>query len=139
LDVMAAQWAADLRGDGLTAATVSARIRRGQLLRDAPELVLPYLVRDDAHSYPDARRAAGEERMFLASGGAAVENLLIALAAEGLGSAWVGSTLFCPDLVRAELDVPASWEPLGAVAVGYPEAAPADRAARPLDAFVLER
>jgi len=46
--------------------------------------------------------------------------LLVALAVRGVGSCWVGSTIFAADLVRAELDLPSDWEPLGAVAIGHP-------------------
>jgi coenzyme F420-0:L-glutamate ligase/coenzyme F420-1:gamma-L-glutamate ligase len=41
------------------------------------------------------------------------------LAVRGLGSCWIGSTIFAADLVRAELELPPDWEPLGAIAVGY--------------------
>ncbi|PRC42512.1 coenzyme F420-0:L-glutamate ligase, partial [Mycobacterium sp. ITM-2017-0098] len=36
-----------------------------------------------------------------------------------------GSTIFAPDLVRAALDLPADWEPLGAIAIGYSADGPA--------------
>lgn len=48
-----------------------------------------------------------------------MQALLVALAVRGLGSCWIGSTIFAADLVRAELRLPADWEPLGAIAIGY--------------------
>lgn len=120
LDAMAQAWRADLRRDGLTEDRIERRVRRGELLYDAPEVLVPLAVPDGAHAYPDARRQTAEEAMFTVAAGAAVQGLLVALAAEGLGSCWVGSTLFCPDLVRAELALPADWRPLGAIAIGYP-------------------
>ena len=120
LDAMAQAWRADLRRDGLTEDQIELRMRRGDILHDAPEVLVPFAVPDGAHTYPDARRQAAEEAMFTVAAGAAVQGLLVALAAEGLGSCWVGSTLFCPDLVRAELTLPVGWRPLGAIAVGHP-------------------
>ena len=58
--------------------------------------------------------------MFTVAVGAAVQALLVALAVRGVGSCWIGSTIFTADLVRHELDLPADWEPLGAIAIGYP-------------------
>ena len=120
LDEMAHAWRADLRRDGLSEERIERRIRRGRLLYDAPEVLVPCAVLDSAHAYPDPRRQAAEEAMFTVAAAAAVQSLLVALAAEGLGSCWVSSTLFCPDLVRSELSLPALWRPLGAIAVGYP-------------------
>ena len=120
LDAMAARWRAELEADGRPPDEVARRMRRGDLLRRAPELVLPFRTGAGMHTYPDPVRQAGERTMFTVAGGAAVQSLLVALAAEGLGSCWVGSTIFAPDVVRAVLDLPPDWEPLGAVAVGVP-------------------
>ncbi len=59
--------------------------------------------------------------MFTVAVGAAVQALLVALAVRGVGSCWIGSTIFAADLVRDELALAADWEPLGAIAIGYPE------------------
>jgi len=120
LEEMRAAWRSDLRGDDFTADQIDRRVARGDLLYGATEIVLPFLVPDGMHTYPDARRNAAEHTMFTVAAGGAVQALLVALAAEGIGSCWVSSTIFAADVVRSVLDLPADWEPLGAVAVGHP-------------------
>lgn len=139
LDAMLAAWVEDLRRDGFTDEQVARRTGRGAVLRGAPLLVVPCLVRDGMHDYPDERRSAAEREMFVVAVGAAVQNLLVALAVEGLGSAWVSSTMFCRDVVRDVLDLPGDWDPMGAVAVGRAAGAPADRPPRDPADFVVER
>src|SRR6185437_14978505 len=107
--------------------SVERRVGRGQILYDAPELVIPFMVPDGAHSYPDEARTAAEHTMFTVAVGAAVQALLVALAVRGLGSCWIGSTIFAAELVRAELSLPADWEPLGAIAIGYADEPPGPR------------
>ncbi len=140
LDAMKDRWRADLLGDGRAAAAVERRVARGQILFDAPEVVIPFMVPDGAHTYPDAARTAAEHAMFTVAAGAAVQALLVALAVRGVGSCWIGSTIFAADLVRAQLDLPADWEPLGAIAIGHPEGGPsAPRAPVGTDGLLVER
>jgi coenzyme F420-0:L-glutamate ligase/coenzyme F420-1:gamma-L-glutamate ligase len=139
LDAMREAWIADLRRDGFTEEQIARRIRRGEPLRQAPLIVVPCLVTGAAHEYPDQRRSRAEQAMFTVSMGAAVQNLLIALAVDGLGSAWISSTLFCQDVAAQAMDLPAGWRPMGAIAVGHP--AEQARARQPRDPgdFILER
>ncbi|MBC2640520.1 MULTISPECIES: coenzyme F420-0:L-glutamate ligase [unclassified Rhodococcus (in: high G+C Gram-positive bacteria)] len=120
LSRMAEQWRGDLTSDGLSADAVQARVARGNILWDAPEVIVPFCVPDGAHDYPDPRRRAAEATMFTVAVGAAVQGLLVSLATKGIGSCWIGSTIFAADTVRDVLDLPADWHPLGAIAVGHP-------------------
>lgn len=139
LDAMRDAWIADLRADGRPEESIARRIRRGDVLRNAPYLIVPCLVTDGAHHYGDPRRDAAEREMFVVAAGAGVQNLLVALAGERLGSAWVSSTMFCRDVVRDVLGLPDDWDPMGAVAVGRPAAAPKERPARQAAAFIEVR
>ncbi|GAA3189914.1 coenzyme F420-0:L-glutamate ligase [Streptomyces virens] len=139
LDAMRDAWIADLRRDGKTEESIARRVRRGDVLRNAPCLVVPCLVMDGAHTYGDARRDGAEREMFVVAAGAGVQNFLVALAGERLGSAWVSSTMFCRDVVREVLDLPAHWDPMGAVAVGHPAEEPRPRPERDAGAFIEVR
>ncbi|MFE7901627.1 coenzyme F420-0:L-glutamate ligase [Streptomyces sp. NPDC057424] len=139
LDAMRDAWIADLRRDGKTEESIAKRVRRGDVLRNAPCLVVPCLVMDGSHTYGDPRRDGAEREMFVVAAGAGVQNLLVALAGERLGSAWVSSTMFCRDVVREVLDLPADWDPMGAVAVGHPAEEPRSRPDRDAGAFIEVR
>jgi coenzyme F420-0:L-glutamate ligase/coenzyme F420-1:gamma-L-glutamate ligase len=137
LDDMLAAWTADLRGDGFTEEQIARRVRRGEPLRRAPLIIVPCLVADAAHPYPDQRRSAAERAMFLVAIGASVGNLLVALAVEGLGSCWVSRTLFCSEAAAGSLGLPPGWEPMGAVGVGHPAAPPRPRPDRDPESFLM--
>lgn len=120
LAAMREKWRADLAADGLSTERIDRRIGRGDILVDAPEVVIPFCVPDGAHDYPDETRTAAESTMFTVAVGAAVQGLLVSLATKGIGSCWIGSTIFAPDVVRAELALEPEWAPLGAIAIGHP-------------------
>jgi coenzyme F420-0:L-glutamate ligase/coenzyme F420-1:gamma-L-glutamate ligase len=139
LDAMLEQWIEDLRADGFSEAAIIRRTRRGDVLRGAPVLLVPCLTMEGSHTYPDGRRNGFEREMFLVSTGAAIENLLVTLAVEGLGSAWISSSMFCRPTVRRVLDLPAHWDPMGCVAVGHPAGPAPARAPRQVEGFLLRR
>lgn len=139
LDAMKDAWRADLAGDGKPADAVERRVGRGQILYDAPEVIIPFLAPEGAHSYPDPVRTEAEHTMFTVAVGAAVQGLLVGLAVRGVGSCWIGSTIFAPDLVRRTLELPSDWEPLGAVAIGYPPEPPEPRDPAPVGDLLVRR
>jgi coenzyme F420-0:L-glutamate ligase/coenzyme F420-1:gamma-L-glutamate ligase len=134
---MLAAWTADLRGDGFTEEQIGRRVRRGEPLRRAPLIIVPCLAAEAAHAYPDQRRSAAERTMFVVAVGAAVQNLLVALAVEGLGSCWVSSTLFCPQVAADSVGLPPGWEPMGAIGVGHAASAPPERPPRDPARFLI--
>ena len=139
LDAMLTAWIDDLRRDGFTEEQIARRTRRGLPLRDAPLIAIPCLETSAAHDYPDERRSRAERDMFTVSMGAAVQNFLVALAVENLGSAWISSTLFCQDVAARALDLPPGWLPMGAVAIGHAATPPSPRPPRDPAAFTVTR
>ncbi|MFW3474721.1 coenzyme F420-0:L-glutamate ligase [Streptomyces microflavus] len=139
LDAMRDAWIEDLRRDGKSEESIAKRVRRGDVLRNAPYLAVPCLVMDGSHTYGDVRRDTAEREMFVVAAGAGVQNFLVALAGERLGSAWVSSTMFCRSVVREVLALPESWDPLGAVAVGHAVGVARERAVRDAEDFLTVR
>ena len=139
LDAMRSAWEHDLTTiDGKSEDEVERRVARGNILRTAPVVVVPFIdLATGAHTYPDDRRNAAERDLFMVAGGACVENLLIRLAAEGLGSAWISSTIFAPQIVRAHFGLGDRMIPLGAVAVGVPAQPAKDRPPRRAEDYII--
>ncbi len=66
--------------------------------------------------------ATSDDLSALSAGGAAVQAVVVALAAEGLAVHLDDAPTRCPVVVRTVLDLPDGWEPLAAIGVGHPEA-----------------
>ena len=114
------QWRADLTGDGRPPTPSSAASAAARSSTTHPNWSSRSWFPTARTPTPMPQRTAAEHTMFTVAVGAAVQALLVALAVRGVGSCWIGSTIFAADLVRVELDLPADWEPLGAIAIGYP-------------------
>lgn len=67
----------------------------------------------------------------------AMEHLVLAAAAEGLGTCWIGA--FKPDVLREVLALPAELEPVALTPLGYPDQEPHATPRKPLDEIVEYR
>lgn len=118
---MGKQLQQDLAADGVPAHLIEQDANRSyQRLTNAPLLILLCLSMAEMDSYPDEKRNRNEWVMAVQSTAMAGQNLLLAAEALGLAACWMCAPLFCPDLVREVLALPADWQPQGLVTVGYP-------------------
>src|SRR5262250_3090251 len=83
---MARRWRRDLEALGTTPAAIEVEIRFSlKRFGQAPLLILVGYTMEHMDVYPDATRRAAERAMAVQSAAAAVQNLLLAAAANGLG------------------------------------------------------
>ena len=139
LTAMGDRWVIDLQNtDGVVEDSIQRRVARGDILYTAPVIILAFIdLASGSHKYADKARTAAERDMFMVAGGAAVQNLMITLAADEVGSAWISSTMFCADVVNSVLQLPTSYQPLGALAVGHAAIQPSQRDERTVGAFMI--
>lgn len=139
-DAMRVQWERDLEGDGLSPEEVERRIGRPyRRTLEAPAGIVVCRVGEGLDAYPDPVRQAAEAAMATQAIGAAVQNLLLTAAEDGLGANWICAPLFCGDVVRDALDLPADWEPQVLVLVGEPAVTPKLRVRRPVQDVITWR
>lgn len=100
-----------------------------RLLSRAPALILAALSYADLDQYEAGAKQANEWMMAEHSLGGALQNLMLALAARGVGSVWRCAPLFCPETAREALDLPADWTPRALIVAGYPAQQPEAREA----------
>jgi len=66
----------------------------------------------------------------------AMDHLILAATAEGLGTCWVGA--FDPEAAREGLGLPAGVEPIAFTPLGYPADTPRTKRRKPMEALVFE-
>lgn len=136
-EAMAARWERDLRRGAVVEPVIRAHLRLSvRQFTQAPVLILPCLTMAEMDVYPDRRRRTAERVMGIQSVAAAVENLLLGAAGEGLGACWHCAPLFCQDVVRRVLRLPRDWEPQALVTIGYPGHNPPRPPRKPLEDVV---
>src|SRR5262249_46451466 len=135
---MGDEWRHTLELDGEPPEVIQLRLERSQeRIRRAPALVLACLYLEDLDRYPDADRQRAEEVMAIQSVGAALQNVLLAAYTVGLDCGWMCAPLFCPDTVRAALDLDVALIPHALITVGYAAQEPKRRPHRPVDELVV--
>lgn len=122
---MAAAWRADMTKDD-----VDAEVRENmaqdsvERVARAPVLVVACLTMKDMDKYADELRQRCERDLAVQSLGAAVQNMLLAAHAKGLGACWFSAPSFCKETVRKVLKMPKDVEPQALIALGYPAEKP---------------
>jgi F420 biosynthesis protein FbiB-like protein len=137
---MADRLRADRLADGDALEAVEADAARSQArITGAPVVVAVCLTLADMDAYPDARRQNAEYLMAVQSVAMAVQNLLLAAQAEGLGACWMCAPLFCSEAVVGALGLPAEWQAQALVTLGFPGSAGKPAIRRPLAEVVVAR
>jgi coenzyme F420-0:L-glutamate ligase / coenzyme F420-1:gamma-L-glutamate ligase len=122
-EAMAKSWAADMAKDSIK---IDKEMRNSKVERfsAAPTLILACSTIEDMNIFPDKNRQSIERDLALQSLGAAMQNLLLAIHAKGLGACWFCAPAFCKQTVRTSLNIPEGVEPQALVALGYPAEKP---------------
>jgi coenzyme F420-0:L-glutamate ligase / coenzyme F420-1:gamma-L-glutamate ligase len=111
----------DRSRDGDATALIEQDVARSiARITGAPVGIVVCLTMEEMDTYPDARRAAAEHQMAVQGTAMAMQNLLLAAHAAGLGASVMCAPLFCPDVVRAALALPPQWEPQSLITFGFP-------------------
>ena len=119
-DAMGDRLRTDRLRDGDPAEEVDRDVARSHdRITAAPAVIIACLSMADMDRYPDNRRATFERTMAIQSVAASLENMLLTATALGLGACWMCAPLFCPDVVRAALDLPDDWEAQALLTIGY--------------------
>jgi coenzyme F420-0:L-glutamate ligase / coenzyme F420-1:gamma-L-glutamate ligase len=127
----------DRRADGDDPDNIERDVARSHArITEAPLAILVCLDTGDMDAYPDERRRTAEHVMAIQSTAMAMQNILLAAHAEGLGACVMCAPLFCAGTVAAALDLPDGWEPQSLVTIGPPASGPKDRPRLPLEKII---
>ena len=136
-DAMAQAWLEELEKEHVPKNTRWATVNRSvQRFTTAPVLIVACLTLEDMQKYPDVERQNIERDLAVQSLGAAIQTLLLAAYAEGLGSCWYCAPNFCKPAVQDALWIPETVEPQAIITLGYADEEPKVPERNPVDAYV---
>lgn len=72
---------------------------------------------------------------YLVDCGIALQNLVLAACAQGLGTCWMG--IFEENMIKAGFDIPDPWRVVAVTPLGYPDQEPKPRPRKPLSELVF--
>ena len=137
-DAMAETWRDQLALDGQDAGIIVLRLQKSrERMLEASLLIVPCLFLDELDAYPDPERQEAERLMAIQSIGAAIQNALLSLYANGIDAGWMCAPLFCPDVVRDALGLDQRLIPHAMLPVGYAAKEPVRRPRLPVDDLIV--
>jgi len=107
-------------------------------ITSAAAAIVAFLTLEDMDVYPDPKRARAEELMAVQGVAMAVQNILVAAHAEGLGACWMCAPLFCQEEVGAALGVPSHWQAQALLTLGVPASKGKPPVRRPVDEVLFK-
>lgn len=126
--------------DGDEVAEVEADVTRSYArITGAPAVIVAFLTMEDMDVYPDPGRQSAELLMAVQGVAMAVNNILVAAHAMGLGACWMCAPLFCSDAVAKATGAPSQWQAQALITLGYPAGKGKPAVRRPLPDVVLNR
>jgi coenzyme F420-0:L-glutamate ligase/coenzyme F420-1:gamma-L-glutamate ligase len=125
--------------DGDDAADIEGDVARSYArITGAAAAIVAFLTLEDMDVYPDPTRSRAEELMAVQGVAMAVQNILVAAHAEGLGACWMCAPLFCQEEVGAALGVPAHWRAQALLTLGVPASKGKPPVRRPVDEVLFK-
>lgn len=136
-EAMARRWKRDLAKNGVSERDCESLARASvERFSSAPIVIVSCLTMVEMNHYPDKRRLRIESIMAVQSVAAAIENMLLAAHAMGLGACWFCASLFCMETIRKVLKLPPDFEPQALITLGYPADRPSPPLRKPLKEIV---
>jgi F420 biosynthesis protein FbiB-like protein len=124
--------------DGDDVADIEGDVARSYArIASSAAAVAAFLTMEDMDSYPDPARSRAEELMAVQGVAMAVQNILLAAHAEGIGACWMCAPLFCQEEVGRALGVPERWKAQALITLGLPASKGKPPARRPVDEVLL--
>jgi coenzyme F420-0:L-glutamate ligase / coenzyme F420-1:gamma-L-glutamate ligase len=110
----------DLSRDGRSEEFIAEKIRKTKRnFLEAPYLVILCLDETELESYSDRERTKNELILGIQSIGASASYFLLALEINSLAACWYSAPLFAQEVVKKNLNLPKSFNPMAFFTVGY--------------------